>query len=50
METSRFNSFSQADYDSIYWRLVNRYIAVSDNIEIAPDEVPTRVVVVTNLN
>ena len=49
METSRFNSFSQADYDAIYAKLMDKSLVVDDNIEIAPDEIPAKAVVVNYL-
>ena len=50
METSRFKSFSNADYDAIYAKLVNKSAAVDNNIDIAPDKIATKAVVVKNLN
>jgi len=49
METSRFSSFSQADYDAIYAKLMDKSLVVDDNIEIAPDEIPAKAVVVNYL-
>ena len=49
MDTSQFTTFTQADYDAIYERLANGSVVVDDNIEIAPDAIPTRAVVVNNL-
>jgi basic membrane protein A len=50
METSRFNTFSQADYDAVYQKLVDGTVVVNDDIEIAPDALPTDVVAVNNLS
>ena len=49
METSRFNSFSKADYDTIYAKLADKSVVVDNSVEIAPDEIPTRAVVVNNM-
>ena len=50
MDTSRFNNFTQADYDAIYAKLSSGAIVVDDNIEIDPDEIPTSAVVVNYLS
>jgi len=49
MDTSRFKSFSKADYDAIYAKLTDKSVVVDNDIEIAPDEIPTKVIVVNNL-
>ena len=46
MSTSRFNNFTQADYDAIFAKLVSGAVVVDDNIDIAPDAVPTSIVAV----
>ena len=49
MDTSKFKTFSQADYDAIYAKLMNGSVTVDNNTEIAPDQIPTKAVVVNNL-
>ena len=47
MDTSKFKTFSQADYDAIYAKLADGTIVVDDDIDIEPDKIPTSSVVVT---
>ena len=49
MDTSRFTSFTRADYDAIYTKLVSGAVKVDNNTDIAPDAIPTNIVVVNNL-
>ena len=49
MDTSKFNTFSQADYDAIYAKLMSGAVVVDNNTDIAPDQIPTKAVVVNNL-
>ncbi|MCL2045166.1 MAG: BMP family ABC transporter substrate-binding protein [Oscillospiraceae bacterium] len=49
MDTSKFDTFTQADYDAIFAMLVDGTVFVDPNTEIAPDEIPTSAVVVNNL-
>jgi len=49
MANSRLGSFDQAAYDAIFARLANGSIAVSDDIEINADQIPTSKVVVNFL-
>jgi len=50
MDTSKFETFTEADYDAIYAKLVDGTIVVDSNIDIQPDELPTAAVVVNNLS
>ena len=49
METSRFNSFTQAQYDAIFKKLQDGSVKVDDNIDIEPDAIPASKVKVNNL-
>ena len=49
MDTSKFDTFTQADYDAVFALLVDGTIKVDTDTEIAPDEIPTSAVVVNNL-
>jgi len=49
MDTSQFRTFNQAQYQAIYDKLADGTIIVDNNIDIAPDAIPTRAVVVNNL-
>ena len=49
MDTSKFDSFTQADYDALYAKLVSGEIKVDNSTEIAPDAIPTTIVKVNNL-
>jgi basic membrane protein A len=49
METSKFKTFTQAQYDAVYAKLQDGTIVVDNNTEIAPDEVKTNIVTVNNL-
>jgi len=49
MDTSKLGDFGQAEYDAIFARLVSGDVKVDDDIEIAPDAIPTTKVVVNNL-
>ena len=44
MATSRFNTFSQADYEAIFARLLSGAVVVDDDISITPDAIPARAV------
>ena len=50
MDTSKFNTFTSADYDAIYAKLVSGAVAVDNNIEINPDQLPAKAVVVNYLS
>jgi basic membrane protein A len=50
MDTSKFSTFSQADYDAIFAEIVNGSIRIDNNIEIAPTALPTNAVSVNSLN
>ncbi|MCL2151464.1 MAG: BMP family ABC transporter substrate-binding protein [Oscillospiraceae bacterium] len=50
MGTSKFKTFSQAQYDAVYAKLQNGSIVVNNDIEIAPTALPAKAVVVTYLN
>ena len=50
METSRFTSFNQAQYDAIYAKLASKSIVVDNNTEISPNDIPTSAVVVSYLS
>ena len=50
MGTSKFKSFSQADYDAIYAKLQNGSVKVDNNIDIAPDKIPASKVAVSYFN
>ena len=49
METSKFKTFNQAQYDAIYAKLQDGTIVVDNNTEIRPDQVKTTIVTVNNL-
>ena len=49
MDTSKFKTFSQSDYDAIYAKLSSGAIVVDNDIEIAPDGIPAKAVKVNNL-
>jgi basic membrane protein A len=49
MGSSRFESFSDADYEALYAKLVDGSIVVDNNSDIEPDAIPTLAVVVNNL-
>ena len=49
MDTSKFNTFTQAQYDTIYARLQGGAIVVDNNIDINPDDLPATAVVVNYL-
>ena len=49
MENSRFENFSQAQYDEIFEMLADGSIVVDNNTEIEPNEIPTQKVAVNNL-
>jgi len=40
MENSKFNTFSQAQYDAIYAKLASGAVVVDNNIELQPDQIP----------
>ena len=44
METSKFNTFTQADYDAVYAALVSGEIVVDNNSEIDADAIPVELV------
>jgi basic membrane protein A len=50
MENSQFTTFSQADYDALFQKLVSGAVLVDANIEIAPDAIPAQKVVVNSFN
>jgi len=50
MNNSKFNSFTQAQYDAIYAKLASGSVKVDNDIEIAPDAIPTSKVIVTSFN
>jgi len=49
MSTSRFNTFSQAQYDAIYAKLQSGAIKVDNRFDIGPTDLPTSIVVVNDL-
>ena len=49
MDTSQFNNFTKDDYNAIYTKLADGSLTVDNNIEIAPDKIPTKAVKVNNL-
>ena len=49
METSRFTSFSQSDYEDIYERLSNGSVVVDNDLEANPETIPAKAVVVNFL-
>ncbi len=50
MATSRFNTFSQADYDEVFGRLVNDEIKLLNDTDVkSVDEIPTELVTVTEI-
>jgi len=49
MDTSQFSTFSKSDYDAIYAKLASSELVVDNDIEIAPDKIPTKAVKVNNL-
>ena len=49
MDTSKFRTFSQAQYEAIFAKLQDGSVVVDDNTEVAPDSFPTKAVVVNNL-
>ena len=49
MVNSKFNTFTQADYDAIFAQLVSGAVVVDNNIEITPDQIPASAVVVNYL-
>ena len=50
MSTSKFNSFSQADYDAIFNKIVSGAVVVNNNVDIAPTALNTKAVVVNDQN
>ncbi|MCL2717416.1 MAG: BMP family ABC transporter substrate-binding protein [Lachnospiraceae bacterium] len=50
MATSKFNTFSQADYDVIFEKIVSGAVVVNNNTEMAPTDIPTSAVVVNDQN
>ncbi|MCL2051188.1 MAG: BMP family ABC transporter substrate-binding protein [Lachnospiraceae bacterium] len=50
MATSKFNSFSQADYDAIFAKIVSGAVVVNNNTDIAPADLPISAVVVNDQN
>ena len=50
MGTSKFKSFTQADYDAIYAKLQNGSVKVDNNIDVAPDKIPASKVAVSYFN
>jgi len=50
MESSKFKTFTQADYDAIYAKLVNGSVVVNKDISVAPEALPLKAVVVNNLS
>jgi len=49
MDTSRFNTFTQAQYDVIFKKLQDGTVIVDDNIDIEPDAIVASKVIVNNL-
>ena len=49
MDTSKFNTFNQTQYDAVYAKLQSGAIVVDNNIDINPDDLPASVVVVNYL-
>jgi len=49
MANSRFRFFDQAQYDAIFAKLVSGAVVVNNDIEVAPDQIPTSAVIVNNL-
>ena len=47
--TSKFKTFTQAQYDEVYKKLQNGSIVVDNNIDITPDQLPAKAVVVNYL-
>jgi basic membrane protein A len=49
MDTSKFKTFDQAQYDALYVKLQNGTIVVDNNIDITPDQIPATAVTVNYL-
>ena len=49
MASSRFNSFTQSDYDAVFGKLANGSTKVDNNIGIGPNDILTSAVSVNNL-
>jgi len=49
MENSKFNTFTQAQYDAIYAKLASGAVVVNDTIEVGPDQLGTAKVAVNYL-
>jgi len=50
MANSKFNTFSQAQYDAVYAKLVNKSVVVDNNTEIKPTDLKTQAVIVNYLS